>query len=124
MPWTRGVRVSKQDHRVVAQHNLRLGETQHARAGAVNAGGTRGSSGGGCATWGKQGRASARSGRRWQGRGGHVAWLRAALGRGCTAHGRQEQRRCVGQRNRGGGEVDEGGLSCNFPKVQGLHCNV
>jgi hypothetical protein len=63
--------------------------------------------------------------------GGGKAWegtwhgLERLWGGGCTAHGRQERRRCVGQRNRGeGGEVDEGGLSCNFPKVQGLHCNV
>jgi hypothetical protein len=36
--------------------------------------------------------------------------------------------KAVGQHreeNRGGGlEVDEGGLSCNFPKVQGLLCNA
>jgi hypothetical protein len=25
--------------------------------------------------------------------------------------------------NGGGLEVDEGGLSCKLPKVQGLHCN-
>jgi hypothetical protein len=32
----------------------------------------------------------------------HVDRLRAARGRRCAAHGRQERRRCVGQRNRGG----------------------
>jgi hypothetical protein len=53
IPWTRGVRGSKQDHRVVAEHDLRPGKTQHARVGAVNAGGMRGNSGGGGVTWGK-----------------------------------------------------------------------
>jgi hypothetical protein len=98
--------VSKQDHRVVAEHNLRLGETLHARAGAVNAGGTRGSSGGGGATWGKQGRASAGSGKWRQGRGGHVAWLIAALGRwvhGTWPAGVAAMRRAEKQRRRRGG---------------------
>jgi hypothetical protein len=98
MPWTRGVWVSKQDHRVVAEHELSPGETQPARAGAVNAGSMRGSSGDGGATWGKQERASAGSGRRQQGRGGHMAWLRAALG--WWVHGTRLARAAVMHRQR------------------------
>jgi hypothetical protein len=75
MSWTRGARMGKQDHRATAEPILRLREALRTRAGAGDAGGRCGSSGGGGATWGKQGRASAGSGRRWQGRGGHVAWL-------------------------------------------------
>jgi hypothetical protein len=37
--------VSKEDHRAAAEHVLRLGEAQRARAGAGDAGGTRGGSG-------------------------------------------------------------------------------
>jgi hypothetical protein len=75
MSWTSGARMGKQDHRATAELVLRLREVLHARAGAGDAGGRHGSSGCGGATWGKQGRASAGSGRRRQGRGGHVAWL-------------------------------------------------
>jgi hypothetical protein len=50
MPWNRGARVSKEDHKAAAEHVLRLGEAQHMRAGAGDAGGMRGGSGGGGAT--------------------------------------------------------------------------
>jgi hypothetical protein len=98
---------------------------QRVQAGAGNAGGRRGSSGGGGATWGKQGRASVRPGRRWARRGGHVARCSAARRRRgrCTWPTRAAAARRA--ENRGGrGKVDEGGLNCNFPETQGLHCNV
>jgi hypothetical protein len=58
MPWNRGARVSKEDHRAAAEHVLRLGEAQHVRAGAGDAGGTRGGSGGSGAMWRGEERAS------------------------------------------------------------------
>jgi hypothetical protein len=58
MPWNRGARVSKEDHRAAAEHVLRPGEAQRARAGAGDAGGTRGGSSGGGATWRGEERAS------------------------------------------------------------------
>jgi hypothetical protein len=51
MPWNRGARVSKEDHRAAPEHVLRPGEAQCARVGAGDAGGTRGGLGGGGATW-------------------------------------------------------------------------
>jgi hypothetical protein len=66
-------------------------------------------------------------GREGGGKAGEDTWHASERlwGGGCMAHGRQERRRRVGQRNRGGrGKVDEGGLNCNFPETQGLHCNV
>jgi hypothetical protein len=81
MPWTRGARVSKEDHKAAIEHVLRPGEAQHMRAGAGDAGGTRGGSGGGGVTWrGKSRLAQGREGG-GQGVGGHVAQLRAARGR-------------------------------------------
>jgi hypothetical protein len=70
--------VSKEDHRVVAEHVLRLGEAQCVRAGAGDAGGTHGSSGGGGATW--RGRSMPARGQEGggQGAGGHVARGKAA----------------------------------------------
>ncbi|PUZ39687.1 hypothetical protein GQ55_9G354000 [Panicum hallii var. hallii] len=70
-------------------------------------------------------RASAGWGAAAQVLGRHVA-------RGKAARGQQELGtwpvRAVGsgrEETRGGGlEVDEGGLSCNFPNVQGLHCKT
>jgi hypothetical protein len=59
MSWNRGAQVSKEDHRGSAEHVLRPGEAQHMRAGAGDASGTRGGSGGGGATWRGQERASA-----------------------------------------------------------------
>jgi hypothetical protein len=59
MPWTRSVWVSKEGCGAVAEHVLRLGEALRVRAGVVNAGVTRGSSGGGRATWRGKERASA-----------------------------------------------------------------
>jgi hypothetical protein len=45
-------------------------------------------------------------------------------GRG-AAHGWQSGGGMTQRGNRGGGgEVDEGGLDCNFQKVQGLYCNA
>jgi hypothetical protein len=44
---------SKATRRATAEHALRPGGVLHARAGAGDADGTRGSSGGGGATWGK-----------------------------------------------------------------------
>jgi hypothetical protein len=67
----------------------------------------------------KVGRAAAGQGR---------ARGRAQSGAGAAraaAHGRLVRRQRRAQRNRGGGgEVDEGGLDCNFQKVQGPYCNV
>jgi hypothetical protein len=51
MPWNRGARVSKEDHRAAAEHVLRPGEAPRARARAGDAGGMHGGSGGGGATW-------------------------------------------------------------------------
>jgi hypothetical protein len=79
----------------------------------------------GGATWGKQGRPA--RGREGGGKAGVGTWLGAVRrgGGGGAAHGRQERRRRIGQQNRGeGGKVDEGGLNCNFPETQGLHCNI
>jgi hypothetical protein len=73
MPWNRGARVSKEDHKAAAEHVLRLGEAQHMRAGAGDAGGMRGGSGGGGATWRGEERASG-------GRGSGGADARAARG--------------------------------------------
>jgi hypothetical protein len=81
MPWNRGARVSKEDHRAAAEHVLRPGEAPHARARAGDVGGTRGGSGGGGATW----RGGSRPARVREGGGqavgGHVAQLRAPRGR-------------------------------------------
>jgi hypothetical protein len=51
MLWTRGARVSKEDCRAIAEHVLRPREALRVRAGAGDAGGMRGGSGGGDATW-------------------------------------------------------------------------
>jgi hypothetical protein len=51
--WASGARVSRDDHRVAAEQDLRSEEMQRVRPGAGDAGGRRGSSGGGGATWGK-----------------------------------------------------------------------
>jgi hypothetical protein len=59
---------------------------------------------------------------RTQGR--HVARGKAAWGRWVRGTWPAKRRRCVGQRNRGGVEVDEVGSVCTFPKVQGLHCKA
>jgi hypothetical protein len=58
MPWNRGARVSKEDHRAAVEHVLRPGEAQRARAGAGDADGMRGGSGSGGATWRGEERAS------------------------------------------------------------------
>jgi hypothetical protein len=112
MPWNRGARVSKEDHRAATEHVLRLGEARHERAGADDAGGTRGGSGGGGATWRGKERASEGRGSGGQGVGGHVAQLRAVRGWQVRGTWPAKRRRCVGQRKRGGGglEVDEGDL--------------
>jgi hypothetical protein len=81
MLWTRSVWASKESRGATAKHVLRPGEMLHTRAGAVNAGGTRGGSGGGGATLrgeeepARAGQAAART----QGR--HGARGKAARGR-------------------------------------------
>jgi hypothetical protein len=117
--------VSKEDRGAAAEHVLRPGEALRARAGVGNAGGTRGGLGSGGTTWRGRERLARGLEGGWQGAGGHVAWLRAARGRpvrgtwparvaGCRAE--RKQSRGAGGRRRG--------LSCNFPKVQGLHCKA
>jgi hypothetical protein len=101
MLWTRGARVSKDGHRATAEHALRPGGVLHARAGAGDAGGTRDGTGTVGATWGEQKRASAGLGRRLRGRGGHVDWCRAALGRRGRGTWPAERRRPAG------GETEE-----------------
>jgi hypothetical protein len=95
--------VSKEDHGAAAEHVLRPGEALHVRAGAVNAGGMRGVSGGGSATCGGRSRPARGREGGGQGTGGHVARLRAARGR--PVHGTWPARAAVvGRReNRGGG---------------------
>jgi hypothetical protein len=89
------------------------------RAGAGDADSVRRSSGGGGATWKKQGRASAGSGRRGRGRGGCVEGLRAVWGWRERYTWPAERRRQSGAerveeaRARGGRR----GLFCDFPKV-------
>jgi hypothetical protein len=80
MLWTRGARVSKEDRRATAEHVLRPREALRARAGASDAAGMRGGSGGGGATWRGRNKLA-------RGRGAaarvlvcHVAQLRAARG--------------------------------------------
>jgi hypothetical protein len=51
MLWTKGARLSKEDRRATAEHVLRPREALRAGAGAGDAGGMRGGSGGGGATW-------------------------------------------------------------------------
>jgi hypothetical protein len=114
--------VSKEDRGAAAEHVLRPGEALRARAGAGNAGGMRGGSGGGGATWrGSKRPARGREGG-GQGAGGHVAWLRAARGRPVrgTWPARAAGHRADRKQSRGAGGRRRG-LSCNFPKVQGLH---
>jgi hypothetical protein len=115
MPWNRGARVSKEDHRAAAEHVLRLGEVQRARAGAGDAGGTRGSSSGGGTTWRGQERASAGRGSDGADAGAARGTRKGGVG---AAHGRQERRRVRQRKIESRGlEVDEGGAISNFPKV-------
>jgi hypothetical protein len=90
-----------------------------------HAGGMRGGSGSGGATWSGREGSSTGWGAAARVLGRHVAPRRATRGRlvlgtwpvKAAGSGREE--------NRGGGlEVDEGGLSCKFPKLQGLHCKA
>jgi hypothetical protein len=95
--------VSKEDRGAGAEHVLRPGGALRTRAGAGNAGGTRGGSGGGGTTWrGRERPARGREGD-GQGTGGHVAWLRVARAR--PVRGTWPARAAGGraQRNRGGG---------------------
>jgi hypothetical protein len=95
--------VSKEDRRAIADNVLRPREALRTRAGAGDAGGMRGGSGGSGATW--------RGGnKRAQGRGAaarvlgwHVAQLRAARGR--WMHGTWPARAAgaAQRRNRGAG---------------------
>jgi hypothetical protein len=55
----------------------------------------------------------------------HVAQRKAARGSRSSAHGRQGRRdQAERKTERGGLEVDEGGLICNLSKVQALHCKA
>jgi hypothetical protein len=84
-----------------------------------HAGDARGSSGGGGATWKKQGRASIGSGRRRRGRGGRVEGLRAAQGRWERCTWPTERRRQSGAKRTEEAGVGGGrrGLICDFLKV-------
>jgi hypothetical protein len=115
VPWAIGAQVSRDDHRVATEEDLRSGGALRARAGAGDTGGTRGSTGGGGTTWKERGQPA-------RGRGRHVDGRRAALGqrtwlaRAAAARGRETEEI--------EGEVDEGGLDCKFQKEQGPHCNA
>jgi hypothetical protein len=90
------------------------------------AGSTRGGSGGGGATWISEERASAGWGAASRVLGRHVAqreaaWAQLVLGTWparAAGHGREQKQREEGAGGR------RRGLSCNFPKVQGLHCKA
>jgi hypothetical protein len=101
MLWTRGARVSKEDHRAAAEHVLRLGEARASRSWrswqhAWRLGRRR-------RDMEMQELASARPGSGGAGAGWHMAWLRAARGR--PVRGTWPARAAtVGRReNRGGG---------------------
>jgi hypothetical protein len=122
VPWASGAQVSREDHRVVAEQDLRSGGALRVRAGAGDAGGTRGSTGGGGgATWKERGRPVQAWGRRRRGRGRHVDGRRAALRRrgwrtwlaGAAAAARAEK-----QRRRGRGRRRGTGLQ--FPEKTGI----
>jgi hypothetical protein len=95
--WTRGARVSKEDHRAAAEHALRPGEVLRMRAGAGDAGGTRGGSGGGGTTWRGEGRAS----RGWGSGATDVGATRGARKGGAEAAG---ARHMAGEGGGGGTE--------------------
>jgi hypothetical protein len=125
MLWTRGARVSKEDHRATAEHVLRPGEALRARAGAGDAGGTCGGSGGGGATWRGGSRLARGRGAAVRVLGWHVAQLRAARGGGCAAHGRRGWRQSGAEKTEEEGAGGRRwGLICYFPKVQGLLYNA
>jgi hypothetical protein len=89
------------------------------------AGGMRGGSGGDGATWKSEGRASAGWGAAAQVLGRHMARGKAARGQQVLGTWPARAAGSGREENRGGGlEVDEGGLNCKFPKVQGLHCKA
>jgi hypothetical protein len=111
MLWSGGARVSKEGRKATAEHALRPGGALHVRAGAGDTGGT-GSCG---ATWGEQKRASAGLGRRRRGRGGHVDWCRAALGRrGCCTWPAERRRRTGRETEEAGAGGGRRGLNCNI----------
>jgi hypothetical protein len=57
--------------------------------------------------------------------GRHVACLRAALERGGAQHKADRVAVARGRETEEmGREVDEGGPSCQFQKIQGPHCNA
>jgi hypothetical protein len=83
--------------------------------------GMRGSSGSGGATWSGREGSSAGWGAAARVLGRHVAPRRAARGWPVLGTWPVKAAGSSREENRGGGlEVDEGGLSCKFPKVQGL----
>jgi hypothetical protein len=97
------------------------------RAGAGGgAGDARGSPGGGGATWKKQGRASAGSGRRRRGSGGRVEGLRAAQGwrERCTWPAERRRQSGAERTEEAGAGGGRQGPDCDSPKIQGPHCNV
>jgi hypothetical protein len=63
------------------------------------------------------GGAGAGAARGAEGSGAGAVGARHMAGEGGGSRARAETKR-------GGLEVDEGGPSCNFPKVQGLHCKA
>jgi hypothetical protein len=100
MLWTKGARVSKEDRRATAEHVLRPREALHTRAGAGDAGGMRGGSGGGGAMWRGENKPARGRGAAARVLGWHVAQLRAARGR--WVHGTWPAR-AAQRRNRGAG---------------------
>jgi hypothetical protein len=89
----------------------------HARAGAGDAGGTRGGSGGGGVTWEKQGRPTRGREGGGQGEGGRVAGCRAALGRrGCCTWLAERRRRTGRETEEVGLEEEEGDYFVNSQK--------
>jgi hypothetical protein len=64
--------------------------------------------------WGSGGADAGAARGAWKG-GAGAAGARHMAGKSGGSRAQRKQRRR-------GLEVDEGGLSCNFPKVQGLHC--
>jgi hypothetical protein len=95
--------VSKEDRTVTAEHVLRPIEVLRARAGAGDAGGMRGGSGGGGATWRGGNKPARGQGAAARVLGWHVAQLSAARGR--WVHGTWPARAAGAEqrRNRGAG---------------------
>jgi hypothetical protein len=101
-----------------------------ARKQELAAGGSRGGSGRGGATWSGKSRPARVGEAAARALGRHVARFRAAWGGRCSAHGRRSGGGTLGRgkSEQSGAEQRAGGgrrgLINDFPKVQGPHCNV